>query len=279
VRAYFLGVRGSTPAPGESFVRYGGFTSCVALCHDRDVAPRLILDSGTGIRRASAMCGGDAFEGTILLTHLHWDHVHGLPFFAAADRDSSQVSLFLPEQPDGADAVEVLARAMSPPHFPIGPEDLRGKWNFSSLAPGTIEFDGFLVEAREVPHKGGRTYGYRVSDGKSVLSYVPDHCPAVLGPGPDGWGEYHRDALELASGADVLVHDAQMTGEEMAAAVFLGHSAAEYAVELGRRSGSRRVVLFHHQPDRSDDVLDELPKRFGPEPQVIVAGESLVLEL
>ena len=210
MRAYFLGVRGSTPAPGESFVRYGGFTSCVALCHARDVAPRLILDSGTGIRRASAMCGGDAFEGTILLTHLHWDHVHGLPFFGAADRDSSQVSLFLPEQADGADAVDVLARAMSPPHFPIGPEDLRGKWNFSSLAPGTIEFDGFLVEAREVPHKGGRTYGYRVSDGKSVLSYIPDHCPTEMGPGPDGWGEYHPAVMDLARDVDLLIHDVDM---------------------------------------------------------------------
>ena len=279
MRAHFLGVRGSTPAPGESFVRYGGYTSCLAMAHDDEAVPTLILDSGTGIRRVTAMYGDEAFAGTILLTHLHWDHVHGLPFFAAADRDDSRVALFLPEQPDGAQAADVLARAMSPPHFPIGPEGLRGKWSFSSLAPGTIEADGFRIEAREVPHKGGRTYGYRVSDGTSALAYIPDHCPSMLGPGPDGWGEYHVDALDLAYGVDALVHDAQMISDEMAAAVFLGHSAAEYAVELGRRAGSRRVVLFHHQPDRSDDALDELPRRFGPGPEVIVAAESLVLQL
>jgi phosphoribosyl 1,2-cyclic phosphodiesterase len=225
------------------------------------------------------MYGEEAFAGTILLTHLHWDHVHGLPFFRAADNESSRVSLYLPEQPDGADPADVLAQAMSPPHFPIGPDGLRGKWSFSSLAPGEIAVEGFRVEAIEVPHKGGRTYGYRVSDARSVLAYIPDHCPSVLGPGPDGWGEYHTDALDLADGADVLVHDAQMTSDEMVSAVFFGHSVAEYAVELGRRAGSARVVLFHHQPDRSDDALDELPKRFGPEPQVIVAAESLVLEL
>jgi len=279
VRAHFLGVRGSTPAPGEDFVRYGGYTSCVALAHDGDAAPTLVLDAGTGIRRVSALSGGTAFAGTVLLTHLHWDHVHGLPFFTAGDREDSRVALFLPEQPDGADAAEVLARGMSPPHFPIGPEGLRGKWSFSSLPPGAIEAEGFSVEAVEIPHKGGRTYGYRVSDGSSVLTYMPDHCPTALGSGPEGWGEYHSQALQLAEGADTLVHDAQLTADELVTAAFLGHSAAEYAVELGRRAGARRVVLFHHQPDRTDNALDELPKRFGPEPQVIVAAESLVLEL
>jgi len=279
VRVHFLGVRGSTPAPGEDFVRYGGYTSCVALAHDGDAAPTLLLDAGTGIRRVSALCAGTAFAGTVLLSHLHWDHVHGLPFFTAGDREDSRVALFLPEQPDGAPAADVLARGMSPPHFPIGPEGLRGKWSFSNLAPGTMEVDGFSVQTLEIPHKGGRTYGYRVADGKSVLTYMPDHCPTVLGSGPDGWGEYHSQALELATSTDALVHDAQFMAEELEAADFFGHATAEYAVELARCAGARRVVLFHHQPDRTDNALDELGKRFGRTTQVIVAAESLVLEL
>ncbi len=279
MRAHFLGVRGSTPAPGEDFVRYGGYTSCVALAHDGEAEPRLLLDAGTGIRRVSALSGGTAFAGTVVLTHLHWDHVHGLPFFTAGDREDARVSLYLPEQPDRAPAVEVLSRGMSPPHFPIGPDGLRGNWSFQNLAPGVIRVEGFSIQALEIPHKGGRTYGYRVSDGKSVLTYMPDHCPTVLGPGHDGWGEYHADALELAQGADALVHDAQLMADELAGAAFLGHAAADYAVELGYRAGARRVILFHHQPDRTDSVLDELPKRFEAEPQVIVAAESLVLEL
>lgn len=169
MRAHFLGVRGSTSAPGESFVRYGGYTSCVAVAHEGDAAPRLILDAGTGIRRASALCLGAPFSGTLLLSHLHWDHVHGLPFFSAADREGSRTDLYLPEQLDRASAFDVLARAMSPPHFPIGPEGLRGNWSFSTLAPGKSEMEGFTVEALEIPHKGGTTYGYRVSDATAAV--------------------------------------------------------------------------------------------------------------
>ena len=274
-------MRGSTPAPGQAFVRYGGFTSCIALAHDGDEVPTLVLDAGTGIRHVSDLTGDNAFNGTILLTHLHWDHVHGLPFFTAGDREDARVSLWLPEQPGGANATEVLARGMSPPHFPIGPEGLRGDWSFSSMSPGRLRVEGFTVEAAEIPHKGGRTFGYRVSDGRSALAYLPDHCPTKFGPGADGWGEYHSAALELATGADVLVHDAQLRSDELASEACFGHAAAEYAVSLGQRAGARTVVLFHHRPDRTDDELDQLAEQFGSVsgPAVIVAAEGSVLKL
>ena len=126
---------------------------------------------------------------------------------------------------------------MSPPHFPIGPDGLRGDWTFGSLPPGPLKAEGFTVEAREVPHKGGRTYGYRVSDGHSVLTYIPDHCPTVLGPGPDGLGEYHPAALDLAAGTDLLIHDAFLLAAEVPAEAAFGHAAAEYAVGLGGGPG------------------------------------------
>lgn len=279
MRVHFLGVRGSTPAPGFDFVRYGGHTSCIAITRDGDTQPSLILDAGTGIRQCSALCGGDAFTGTILLGHLHWDHLHGLPFFRGADRDDSRVSLYVPEQLDGTSALDILARGMSPPHFPVRPDELRGEWTFSSLAPGTREFEGFTVLSREIPHKGGRTFGYRVSDGVSTLTYMSDHCPSEMGPGPDGWGEYHAVALELAQDTDLLIHDSQLLAEEHSAEAFFGHSAAEYAVELGRRAGARRVALFHHRPDRTDDELDQIGKRFDTLQHVNVADETMVLDL
>src|SRR5262249_19861827 len=161
VRIHLCGVRGSTPAPGAEFVRYGGHTSCVAIAPD-GAAPRLILDAGTGLRRGTGLLGGAPFAGTIMLTHLHWDHVHGLPFFAAGDRSEARVTLLLPEQEGAglqersADAEEVLARGMSPPHFPIRPSGLRGEWSFCSLAPGEFKAEGFTAEAREAPHKGAR---------------------------------------------------------------------------------------------------------------------------
>lgn len=213
MRVYLCGVRGSTPAPGPDFLRYGGHTPCIAIARDDQERPSLILDAGTGIREASALMRGEPFAGTILLTHLHWDHLQGLPFFTAGDDERASATLLLPEQEDGARAEAVLERAMSPPHFPMTPSQLRGSWRFDSLSAGATELEGLTVLAREIPHKGGRTFGYRVSDGRSTLTYMPDHCPTALGAGPGGCGEYHPAALELARGAELLVHDAQLTRE------------------------------------------------------------------
>jgi len=278
VRIYLCGVRGSTPAPGAEFVRYGGHTSCVAIAPD-DGPPRLVLDAGTGLRRVTGLLRGEPFAGTIILTHLHWDHVHGLPFFTAGDREDARVTLLLPEPEGNATAEDVLAEGMSPPHFPITPRGLRGDWTFGAIAPGTFKADGFTVEAREVPHKGGRTFGYRVSDGHSSVAYIPDHCPTALGPGPEGWGEYHADALALAAGADLLIHDAFLRPEEVPALGSFGHPAADYAVSLARRAGSGRVLLAHHKPDRTDDELDALAARFRTDPRVAVAAEGQVIDL
>ena len=279
MRIYLCGVRGSTPAPGAEFVRYGGHTSCVAIAPDGATAPRLILDAGTGLRRVTGLLRGEPFAGTIILTHLHWDHVHGLPFFAAGDREGARVTLLLPEPEGNTTAEDVLAEGMSPPHFPITPRGLRGDWTFGAVAPSAFKADGFTVEAREVPHKGGRTFGYRVSDGHSSVVYIPDHCPTALGPGPEGWGEYHPDALALAAGADLLIHDAFLWPEEVPALGSFGHPAADYAVSLARRAGTGRVLLAHHKPDRTDDELDALAARFRADPRVAVAAEGQVIDL
>jgi phosphoribosyl 1,2-cyclic phosphodiesterase len=280
VQIRFCGVRGSTSAPGIDFVRYGGHTACLALSHDDAAAPRLLLDAGAGLLRVSRLLAGAPFAGTILLSHLHWDHTLGLPFFAAGDRVDAQVSVLLPEQENGADAVSVLAGMMSPPYFPIGPTQLRGSWRFDTVDEGEREIEGFSVLAREIPHKGGRTFGYRIDDGHSSLAYLPDHCPTVLGPGPDGFGEYHPAAIELARGVDVLVHDAQLFPEELAAEADFGHSVADYSVELAKRAQTHSVVLFHHRHDRTDDALDGLARRLGGgSPPVSVAREGELLKL
>jgi ribonuclease BN (tRNA processing enzyme) len=258
MRIQFCGVRGSSPAPGVEFVRYGGHTACLALWNDGAPLPTLILDAGAGLQAAARLFAGEPFDGTILLTHLHWDHVLGLPFFAAADDVDARVSVLLPEQ-----------------------TELRGEWEFATVAPEEWQVEGFTVLAREVPHKGGRTFGYRIGDGHSTLAYIPDHCPTMLGPGEDGFGEYHPAALELARDADVLVHDALLFPAELAAEADFGHAVADYAVELARRAGARSVFLFHHRHDRTDEALDGLAQRLGggSYPAVNVAAEGTVLEL
>jgi phosphoribosyl 1,2-cyclic phosphodiesterase len=261
----------------------------VALSADADASapatggPTLLLDVGTGVRRVSTLLDGRPFVGTILLTHLHWDHVQGLPFFGSGDHPDSRVTLLLPPQEDGTDAESVLARMMSPPFFPIWPRNLRGDWTFDVLPPDAFTDQGFAVGdfrvvARDVPHKGGRTVGYRVTDGRTAIAYVPDHCPTEFGAGPEGWGEYHPAVLELAQDVDLLIHDSHLLPEEVAAQASFGHAAADYAVELGRRAGAQRVALFHHRPDRTDEAVEALVQRFASS-AIAVLGAADGLEL
>ncbi len=254
MRLWVCGARGTTPAPGPEFVRYGGHTACVAITPDGR-RPTLILDGGTGLRRLSQMLEDRPFRGTMLLGHLHWDHTHGIPFFRSGDRPGSQVTVLLPAQ---GDPEEVLALAISPPHFPVRPRELRGNWQFESLEPGEREIEGFSVLALDIPHLGGRMFGYRISDDKTTIAYLSDHSPLAVGPGPNGLGEYHRNARTLAEGVDLLIHDAQYTAEEFQAQRRGDHSAVEYAIGLAHASGARRLLLFHHDPPRTDDELDAI---------------------
>jgi phosphoribosyl 1,2-cyclic phosphodiesterase len=256
VRLHLCGVRGSTPAPGPDFVEIGGNTSCVAIAHDDDPIPTLILDAGTGLRAVTRLLGERPFIGTVLLTHLHWDHTQGLPFFRGGDRSDARVQLLLPAQQGPPH--ELLDRWMSPPFFPISTSGLRGHWELGMLGEGATSLEGFAVHAREIPHKGGRTFGYRITDGRGSIAYLPDHGPSALGPGPDGWGEYHEAACALVTGVDLLIHDAQHRATELAAVAGFGHSAAEYAAALAARCGARRVLLFHHDPDRTDAAVHKI---------------------
>jgi ribonuclease BN (tRNA processing enzyme) len=280
MRIAFCGVRGSRPAAGAAFAAVGGNTSCVAIAHDGG-PPTLVLDAGTGLHRVTELLGDAPFRGTLLLGHLHWDHTHGLPFFAAGDRPDAEVRVLLPEQ--GCIAEHLLARVMAPPFFPITPRELRGTWSFSTIDEGEATVEGFALTAREIPHKGGRTFGYRIADRRgATLAYLSDHAPHTLGPGPHGVGAHHAAAVALARDVDLLVHDAQYRHDELAANADFGHAAADYAAGLAAEVGARRVLLFHHDPIRTDeaaaDVLADVRRRH-PRVAVDLATESTVIDL
>ena len=264
------GVRGSTPAAGVQYCDVGGHTSCVAVARTPDEWT-LVLDAGTGLRRLDAVLGGAPFRGTILLTHLHWDHAHGIPFFTSGDRADARVDLYVPAQEGlspGDDAAGLLARGMSPPHFPIGPEGLRGAWRFLAFGAGGIDVPGFDVVAADVPHKGGRTVGFRVEAGGRAFAYIPDHRPGAATPAQ------RARALALVRGVDVLFHGAPFFETERETADFFGHATVEDAIDLAVEAGATRLVLVHHAPHRTDVDIEKLTGRLGDAPMPVVVGRE-----
>jgi ribonuclease BN (tRNA processing enzyme) len=256
VRVTLHGVRGSMPASGAEFTGVGGRTSCVSVTLTGADAPTLVLDAGTGLTGLSRVLGGAPFRGEIVLSHLHWDHVQGLPFFRSGDMPGSDVTLYLPAQGDArpgvaGSAADLLRRAMSPPHFPIGPEGLAGRWRFEAVEAGWFEAGGTRVLLADIPHKGGRTFGIRVEADGAALAYLPDHDP----------GADPEPGAKLARGVDVLLHDAQFSAAERAVATDYGHATVGDAVALAEQAGAARLMLIHHAPGRTDRDVAELAAR------------------
>ena len=278
VQVSFFGVRGSAAAPGDDTRRYGGNTSCVVV--DAPDHEPIVCDLGTGLRRwARTQPLDGSFRATALLTHLHWDHIQGFPFFAPLDRAGAHLTLYGPAQ-EAMTLCEAFDRLMGPPFFPIRAADLRGTVEFHDL-PGSapVEFDvgRARVRAVAVPHIG-LTIGYRIElDGVSV-AYVSDVQQPLDGSGPD------PAVVDLVRGVDVLIHDAQYTPVDWETKCTWGHSTIDHALLTAKAAGVGTLALFHHDPARSDDELDaislvmtEHSAELGLE--VLVATEGCTLDL
>lgn len=254
--ASFHGVRGSTPCHGPEIVRYGGNTSCVVV--NVPGADPILLDLGTGLRYFGAQQPTDTpFRGTCLLSHLHWDHIQGLPFFTPLLTDGAEVTIHAPTQDDGSSVERVFADTIKPPLFPIDLALLPGSIRFEEVDDSDFVVDGgsageIHVMSRVIPHVG-KTVGYRIDWNGTSLAYLSDHQQPC-----DGSLEASPGALELCRDVDLLIHDAQYTQDEFSAKCDWGHCTVGFAVWLAAEANAKRLALFHHDPAHDDDMLDRL---------------------
>ncbi len=212
-----------------------------------------MLDLGTGARYfGSAWPAEQPFRGTCLLTHLHWDHVQGLPFFPPLLDGEGHLSIHAPVQEDGSSLPDVVHRMLRPPLFPVGIDAFPGTVAFEERADDEYHLGEIKVVSRLIPHLGN-TLGYRLEWNGSSLAYLSDHQQ----PGIDVY-EVTDNARELCEGVDVLIHDAQYTREEFIERCSWGHCTIDYAVWLASECDVGQLVLFHHDPRHDDDQLDEL---------------------
>lgn len=275
LRITFYGVRGSTPCSCQANNRYGGNTSCVVL--DAPGEDPLVLDLGTGLRFwGPELDDNGGFRGSALVTHLHWDHVQGLPFFTPIDRPGAQLDIYGPQCEQGS-LEEAFDLFMGPPYFPVRLADLRGQIRFHDFHDSDVVIGTAKVRARPVPHIGN-TNGYRIEWDGFTVAYISDHQAPL-----DGSKIVAESVLELCDGVDVLIHDAQYTFQEWQAKAHWGHCSIDYALEVARQSGAHQLVLFHHDPEHNDDTMDQLvmeanekAKALGLE-RVVAASEGLTL--
>jgi phosphoribosyl 1,2-cyclic phosphodiesterase len=267
--ARFWGTRGSIAAPGPGTARFGGNTSCVEIATPS--GGTLVLDCGTGARalgnHLTASASGP-ISATILLTHTHWDHIQGFPFFAPLFGPDNHFKVYGPE---GAHLSlrDVLAGQMEHDYFPVELDQLAARICYEDLREGACQMDGVTVRAQQMNHPSP-TLGYRVeAEGRSIC-YLCDHEPffegvwregarpgqleSVLEGGDRRHAEYMRDA-------DVVIHEAQYTPEEYPSKRNWGHSTYPYVVKLAAAVGVRRLFLTHHDPSHDDDFIADVERK------------------
>jgi phosphoribosyl 1,2-cyclic phosphodiesterase len=255
----FRGVRGSIPAPGEKTGRYGGNTSCVEV---RTAGHVLILDAGTGIRQLGCDLkrefGARPIKASLLISHSHWDHIQGLPFFAPAFEEANEIRVLAP--PGHGPALQrALHNQMQPLHFPIGLAAMCGLRPVKELSFGEATLDPFHIRTIELNHPGGCA-GFRVQVKGASLAYLPDHEPlSHWNERGDAASQTRTDALiQFIYGVDLLILDTQYTAAEYPAKVGWGHGFLPDSIRLALAANVKRLVLFHHEPTREDDEIDAM---------------------
>lgn len=211
----------------------------------------IVLDLGTGLRFWGDTLPADgSFHGLALVTHLHWDHVQGLPFFVPINQPGATLDVFAPRQTD-ASVAEEFENFMRPPYFPVRASDLAGDITFNDAARTELTWGPATILVRDVPHVGA-TNGYRIEIGGRSIAYISDHQQPL-----DGF-EIADSVLELCDGVDLVIHDAQYNPDEFQRKSNWGHCTVDYAVRVAAEAGAHSLALFHHDPSHLDADVDRL---------------------
>ena len=248
----FYGVRGSTAAPGPTTVKYGGNTSCVHI--ELDNGSDLVLDAGTGIRLLGQKLAAKQTHINILLSHGHWDHIQGYPFFAPIYQPGRDINVYLSVE-SGQKLLSSLSAQMDGTNFPVKAEDLPSfiMPKFKGIESELYEREGVKVMKQGLNHPGGGV-AYKLTENKVSCAYVTDN---ELDP-PDETRTSYEQWVNYLHGVDVLIHDAQYTEADMPHKHGWGHSLVSQVRQLACDAEVGALVMFHHDPDRSDAELDEI---------------------
>jgi phosphoribosyl 1,2-cyclic phosphodiesterase len=290
----FWGVRGSIPTPGPTTSRYGGNTPCIELKYSDNNF--FILDAGSGIR----LFGLDLIKmnkpinSHIFISHMHWDHIQGIPFFVPAYIPGNKF-IFHGSQEADRTLEDILADQMNPVNFPIQLEEMSSKFEFQELYEGTYTIEGIQVETMYLNHPG-YALGYKFHVNDKILVYISDNEPYPVYPSSsqdtDDPNELqfvednNKRIIQFSENADILIHDAQYTPEEYKTKYQWGHSPYDYTVKIALEANVKTLVLFHHDPLHDDDFVDSIVEaarkiswHAGSKLKILGAQEGLHLSL
>ncbi len=269
----FWGVRGSTPTPQAENLRYGGNTSCVEVRVGEQI---YIFDCGTGFRvlgqELQREFGDRPFSAHVFVSHFHWDHIQGMPFFRPLYE--SPKSRFMFHSSSRTRSLEqVLTDQMSSPYFPVDLDQMRARRDFYEIQNGCLDMeDGIRIKTQWLNHPQG-CLGFRIESKDGVLVYATDNEP--------GDAEFDKGVRKLAEGADLLIYDAQYLPEDYAARRRgWGHSHWREAVNVAMESGTKELILYHHDPEHTDTIVDKVvTDARNYYPNVRAAAEGMVIKL
>jgi phosphoribosyl 1,2-cyclic phosphodiesterase len=300
MRICFWGVRGSYPVPGPSTVRYGGHTSCVEARTRADEC--LIVDAGTGLRalghRLAEQQGSEPAHYHIALSHVHWDHIQGLPYFEPAYLEGTRISIYAMRTAKD-ELQQVIGGITRHEFFPVNLEAVPADFEFLEIVPGrAVAAGAFELQPFALNHPFGAV-GYRVLADDTSFAYVSDTAPFtdmlhkqhfLAGPETpsaqdlDQLGVLEAALRDTLRGTDTVIYDTHFLPEEYRAFPHYGHSTPDHALEICRGLGVRRLVLFHHAPGHSDEMMDRIAVTYSARGravgiEVVVAKEGMVLSV